>query len=351
MSIGERVRELRTARSLTREALVDRAFARGLPLSVVTIQRIESPNYQLPTRHRRPKLGLEVIADCLEVDIVDLLRFCSDDEIRASCFAGRIEAARAARRRHSPKLPLRTFVKALPAEADSILGMPGVNSLQNAEAFAVIFELERHYPAMEALVVNEPPLIFLDDCDADSWAAGMDMPAGDVDVFLEIFREYREEFRSALFSGSKQYKVVLHREGLQAFLRDKPRDLAAAQVQDIASALDLPNFQLVLLDSRRPLRELEVISTAPVLKATTEDTLSVVIRQTSMRDARVEYCLVPMPQSPVALRDDLADFEEHWARAVEQYYSRSSFGADSETSVAIDMESRRTLMRILDTLV
>lgn len=316
-ALGRRVRALRAANGLTQEALAAAAL-----VSVQSVRNVEAPTYRLPTRSRDGGLVLELIAKALNEPLSALLAGCSDGEIADSVYSGLLTEVRGARVAQGPPATMRDFVASLPSGADAILGAPNLLSVCNAEAFAVIFALERIYTGYEALVVNEPPLIFLDDCDAQRWANGMRLQGDDRDVFLDLFKEYRSYFRERLDAGTKRYKVVLREQGLCAFLRGKSRARIDKQLNDISGALDNPAFQLVLHESHEPLTEHEVISVHQDVPSDLTDTLSIVIRQTTMANDAVEYCLIPMPRRFVALENDISAIETRWAEALDQYDRR-----------------------------
>jgi hypothetical protein len=87
--MGMKIAQIRMSKHLTQEGLVGHCMQRGKDISVRTIEAIESATrpYELPRKIQSRPLKLELVAEALETDLADLLRWRSDDEIAASCFS------------------------------------------------------------------------------------------------------------------------------------------------------------------------------------------------------------------------------------------------------------------------
>lgn len=328
--LARRLKELRLSLELSQEKLAERATGfhpRGI--SVETVRKLESVKHPRPLPRRRPAgeaYALEYIAKALNVDVAVLLRACfTSKELLESGFAWVVEQQHERERVYAPVLAsdsLSEFAESLPQETAALLALPGLLQLRNAEAFAYIFALERGLSGLEMLIVHEPPIIFLDSEDVERWAQGMRLPGGDHKVFVRLVADYQRHFRALAESGTKRYQIVLNKTPFVGFLKGKSRDAGIKQVADLLRMIrSSPLFELVLLDTEPPPDEFEVISRHHNIPTTLEDTLSVVIRQTSISAARVEYCLIPMPPSLSGLQRDIARIEEAWSVALDQYRS------------------------------
>ena len=304
--------------------------------------------YRLPTRLSTRGLAIETIARALNVELEELLDCFSDDELAQSCFA---------HRRASTAPPLAggqgfaAFVASLPSRADELLRVPGAAHLQNAEAFAYLFALEREYPGLEMLVADEPPLLFLDDEDRTRWTDGMNLSTEDAATFRGLFADYQAHFRSLALSGRKRYQVVLNRQTFAAFLSNKTPAKAAALVDDMISVLHAaPLFQMLLVDYPRAPEELEIISRQTSIPPDFADTLSVVIRQTSRSSATVEYSLIPMPQTYMSLHRDIAEANRAWSIGLDQYESRHRLAGGLDWARASNETTAQLLKEVLASL-
>jgi len=243
------------------------------------------------------------------------------------------------------------FVASLPNRADDLLRVPGAAHLQNTEAFAYLFALEREYPGLEMLVADEPPLLFLDDEDRTRWTDGMNLAPEDAATFRDLFADYQAHFRALALSGRKRYQVVLNRQTFAAFLSNKTPARAAALVDDMVSVLNAaPLFQLLLVDYPRAPEELEIISRHTTIPPDFADTLSVVIRQTSRSSATVEYSLIPMPQTYMSLHRDIAEANRAWSIGLDQYESRHRVAGGSGWARASNETTTQLLKEVLASL-
>ena len=351
-TLADRLRRLRSKEHLTREGLSVRTAELDpqRPVSVATIGMMESrlKPYRLPTRLSTRGLAIETVARALNVELEELLDCFSDDELARSCFAHRPSG-------RAVQLPggqgFAAFVAALPTSAEDLLRVPGAAHLQNTEAFAYLFALEREYPGLEMLVADEPPLLFLDDEDRRRWTDGMDLSADDAATFQRLFADYQAHFRALALSGRKRYQVVLNRQTFAAFLSNKTPAKAAALVDDMVSVLHAaPLFQMLLVDYPRAPEELEIISRHTTIPPDFADTLSVVIRQTSRSSATVEYSLIPMPQTYMSLHRDIAEANRAWSIGLDQYESRHRLAGGSDWARASNETTTQLLKEVLVSL-
>jgi hypothetical protein len=304
--------------------------------------------YRLPTRLSTRGLAIETVARALNVELDELLDCFSDDELARSCFAHR-------RATTTPRLAggqgFAAFVASLPTAAEDLLRVPGAAHLQNTEAFAYLFALEREYAGLEMLVADEPPLLFLDDEDRSRWTDGMDLAPEDASTFRDLFADYQAHFRALALSGRKRYQVVLNRQTFAAFLSNKTPAKAAALVDDMISVLHAaPLFQLLLVDYPRAPEELEIISRHTTIPPDFAGTLSVVIRQTSRSSAMVEYSLIPMPQTYMSLHRDIAEANRAWSIGLDQYESRHRLAGGSDWARASNETTAQLLKEVLASL-
>jgi transcriptional regulator with XRE-family HTH domain len=359
VALSAKLKELRRAKGWTQEQLAGRAteLTPNRPVSVDFVRKLERtrPPYALPRRVKTGSFAIESVAKALDVPLEALLLECfSDQELRESCFVyvperrSRTLANSAVVRGRS----FRTFAKSLPTELDELLELPGLLRLRNAEAFAYIFALERKFDSLEMLIVDEPPIIFLDDEDIRQWAAGMRLDSDDRDAFTELVRDYQSHFRHLASTGHKRYQIVLNKRRFVRFLRTKDPSLAAKVIDDIVGMLrSAPLFELVIVDNPHPPPELEVISRHQIIPTSLDETLSVVIRETSMSASKVEFTLIPMPQTLSSVQQDIGQIEQQWSLALDQY--RAQQGDDladywrsaSEVTCQLLLELRRTLVR------
>ena len=356
-SFADRLRRLRAKEHLTREGLSVRTAELDpqRPVSVAMIALMESRKrpYQLPTRASTRGLAIAAVARALNVELEELLECFSPEELRRSCYAHLVP---------EQGLPVRAvplveagslaaFLEALPSRAEDLLRVPGAAHLKNGEAFGYIFALEREYPGMEMLVADEPPFIFLDDEDLDRWIAGMGLSPADSATFRRLFADYQAHFRGLAERGKKRYQVVLNRQTFAAFLSHKSPKRAAEMVDRMIRYLsETPLFQMLLVDYPRPPDELEIISRHHYIPPDFADTLSVVIRQTSRTSARVEYSLIPMPQTYMSLSRDIAEANRAWSIGLDQYESRHRQSGAAEWSGASNETTAQLLKEVLATI-
>jgi transcriptional regulator with XRE-family HTH domain len=327
--LAERLRQLRLEHRLTQEELAERAslLDAEIDVSVDTVRALERVTTPRPLPLRRPtghRFRLELIIQALDVDLAEILGACfSEDELRQSAFAwvvdkraDQLERFGRLMRRQS----LGDFVARLPGDAQSLLDLPGLVSLRNAEAFAYIFALEKCYPGLEMSLVDEPPIILLSPDDIAHWADGMRLDPDDRAVFIDLVNEYQEFFRSLALGHKKRYQVVLSKRGLERFLRRKSPEAARGSIADMVKLLrESHTFEMILADLPEPVEELEVISRFESIPTSFADTLSVVLRRSSMSSQEIEYSLVPMPPSIRSLQRDIAKIEQQWSIGLDQY--------------------------------
>ncbi len=303
--------------------------------------------YRLPTRLSSRGLAIETVARALNVALDDLLECFSAEELARSCFAHRA----ATEARPVGGQGFADFVAGLPSAAGELLRVPGAAHLQNAEAFAYLFALEREYPGLEMLVADEPPLLFLDEEDRGRWTDGMNLGHEDTETFRGLFADYQAHFRALALSGRKRYQVVLNRQTFAAFLSNKTPHRAGALVDDMIGVLHAaPLFQLLLVDYPRAPAELEIISRHTAIPPDFADTLSVVIRQTSRSSATVEYSLIPMPQTYMSLHRDIAEANRAWSIGLDQYESRHRLAGGSNWALSSNDTTAQLLKEVLGSL-
>jgi transcriptional regulator with XRE-family HTH domain len=334
--LAKRIKEGRHAMSLTQERLASVAgeLDTNRPVSVDTVRQLERQKDARSLPRRRStggKLTLESIAMALNIDLPELLLECfSDQELKESCFGWVIDKRDLSRVKYKEIIAHRTldeFIVSLPTDAQSLLDLPNVLQIRNAEAFAYIFALERQYTGREMLIVNEPPLIFLDSEDIQKWAKGMKLGEEDADTFQRHLKEYQTHFRELVLDGTKIYQIVLGKQPFLQFLAGKSKHGALGMIEYMVSILrNCRNFEMVFVETHDQLEEFEVMSRHQTIPVSLSETLSVVIRQTSMSAAEVEYRLVPMPASLSGLQRDIAKIEQAWALALDQYASIASGG-------------------------
>ena len=221
--------------------------------------------------------------------------------------------------------------------------LPGLISLQNAEAFAYIFALEKCYLGLEMSLVNEPPIIMLSLDDIAHWADGMRLDQDDRAVFIDLVKEYQEFFRSLVLAHKKRYQVVLSKRGLERFFSRKSPEDARNGILDMIKLLRASHsFELILADLPEPVEELEVISRFESIPTSFADTLSVVLRRSSLSSQEIEYSLVPMPPSIMSLQRDIAKIDQQWSIGLDQYRAmmyRSQYWMDISDMTARLLES------------
>ncbi len=303
--------------------------------------------YRLPTRLSSRGLAIETVARALNVALDELLECFSAEELARSCFAHRASSAP----RPAAGQGFATFVAGLPSASGELLRVPGAAHLQNAEAFAYLFALEREYPGLEMLVADEPPLLFLDEEDRMRWTDGMNLSPTDAETFRRLFADYQAHFRALALGGRKRYQVVLNRQTFAAFLSNKTPHRAGALVDDMIGVLHAaPLFQLLLVDYPRAPAELEIISRHTAIPPDFADTLSVVIRQTSRSSATVEYSLIPMPQTYMSLHRDIAEANRAWSIGLDQYESRHRLAGGSNWALSSNDTTAQLLKEVLASL-
>lgn len=337
---------------LTREGLSVRTAELDpqRPVSVAMLGLMESrlKPYRLPTRLSSKGLAIETVARALNVELDELLECFSPEELARSCFAHR-PATQAPS--SAGMASFAAFVADLPSVAADLLRVPGAAHLQNAQAFAYLFALEREYAGLEMLVADEPPLLFLDDEDRRRWTDGMALGPDDAETFRRLFADYQAHFRSLALGGRKRYQVVLNRQTFAAFLANKTPHRAAALVDDMLGVLHgAPLFQLLLVDYPRAPAELEIISRHTAIPPDFADTLSVVIRQTSRSSATVEYSLIPMPQTYMSLHRDIAEANRAWSIGLDQYESRHRLAGGSNWALSSNDTTAQLLKEVLGSL-
>jgi hypothetical protein len=304
--------------------------------------------YRLPTRLSSRGLAIETVARALNVALDELLECFTSEELARSCFAHRATATAAPA---AAGQGFAAFVAGLPSAAGELLRVPGAAHLQNAEAFAYLFALEREYPGLEMLVADEPPLLFLDEEDRVRWTDGMNLAPEDAETFRRLFADYQAHFRALALGGRKRYQVVLNRQTFAAFLSNKTPHRAAALVDDMIGVLHAaPLFQLLLVDYPRAPAELEIISRHTAIPPDFADTLSVVIRQTSRSSATVEYSLIPMPQTYMSLHRDIAEANRAWSIGLDQYESRHRLAGGSNWALSSNDTTAQLLKEVLSSV-
>jgi len=304
--------------------------------------------YRLPTRLSSKGLAIETVARALNVDLDELLGCFTAEELARSCFAHRPVSRQLC---PAGQASFAAFVAGLPSVAAELLRVPGAAHLQNAQAFAYLFALEREYPGLEMLVADEPPLLFLDEEDRERWTDGMNLAPDDGETFRQLFADYQAHFRALALGGRKRYQVVLNRQTFAAFLANKTPHRAATLVDDMIAVLhDAPLFQLLLVDYPRAPAELEIISRHTSIPPDFADTLSVVIRQTSRNSATVEYSLIPMPQTYMSLHRDIAEVNRAWSIGLDQYESRHRLAGGSNWAASSNDTTAQLLKEVLTSL-
>ena len=88
-AMGRNITAIRKGKRLTQADLADLCMRQGKEISVESIGAIESFStpYKLPTKMHSGSMKLEIVADGLDVELVDVLKWRNDDEIGMSVFA------------------------------------------------------------------------------------------------------------------------------------------------------------------------------------------------------------------------------------------------------------------------
>lgn len=337
-SLAERVRARREELRLTREELIAQIEATpGKHVSASTIKSMETGGYKLPKR----KWGggpsaLDIVATALGVPVGYFLAAFSENEIAASQYGhavrtGRIPLVPILRNQNDQPDSLRSFIDKLPLTEGALFELP-LHSYKNQFAVAVIFQIERLYPGLEMLIVNEPPLIFWDDDDATSWAENMNVGESDRNTFREEFAKYRAYFRGLVDKKKKSYKVVVNIPTLKRFLSRKSGPARRSTIEDVSSFIKRPNFNLVLhnpgnvssatsFDSTKPIEahECEVLCKTQTIPASLEGTVSIQIMASPPHQRPVGYFVGPAPIDMILIQREVGRIDSAWASSLDQY--------------------------------
>lgn len=348
------LRELRYKQELTQEKLAERAsmLDPNITVSLDTIRILESANKARSLPKRRPsrgKFAIELVAEALRIEVSALLSECFDDEeLNDSCFAWVVELRKNRVSQLSEiveSTSLSQFIDSLPNDVDSLLALPGILRLKNAEAFAYIFALERNFSALEMSILLEPSVLFLDSEEIYKWATGMKLSPSDFQTFMEHVDSYQKYSRNLAMCGMKRYKIVLIKQTFQQFLATKDRSPARTILTDMINMIDMaPRFELAILDLPVHVDELEVLCRYHEIPSSLDSTVSIMIRQTSRSVSDVEYTLVPMPPTLSGLQRDISRVNQYWSLSLDQYRA-------ARTGISLLVNPNRTTMDLLRDLL
>lgn len=337
-TLAERVRSRREELRLTREELVSQIEAMpGKGVSSSTIKSMEIGGYKLPRR----KWGggpsaLDIVATALSVPVGYFLAAFSEDEIAASQYGhavrtGRIALVPILRDQNEQPNSLRAFMDRLPKTEHELFELP-LHSYKNQFAVAVIFQIERLYPGLEMLIVNEPPFIFWDDEDVAQWAENMNVGQNDRATFREEFKNYKKYFRDLVDKKKKSYKVVVNMPTLKRFLSRKTMVARLAVIDDMCSLVKRSNFNLVLhapdgisfVGSLDPTgvfeaHECEVLCKTQTIPASLEGTVSIQIMASPPHQKPVGYFVGPAPIDMILIQREVGRIDNAWASSLDQY--------------------------------
>ncbi len=369
-TLAERVRSRREELRLTREELVSQIEAMpGKHVSATTIKNIETGSYKLTKR----KWGggpsaLDIVAMALSVPVGYFLAAFSENEIAASQYGhavrtGRIVLVPILRDQNEQPDSLRAFIDKLPKTEQELFELP-LHSYKNQFAVAVIFQIERLYPGLEMLIVNEPPFIFWDDDDVAQWAENMNVGETDRATFREEFKNYRTYFRSLVDKKKKSYKVVVNIPTLKRFLSRKSLPARRAAIEDICSFIKRPSFNLVLHapDGVSPVgsldyaevfeaHECEVLCKTQTIPASLEGTVSIQIMASPPHQKPVGYFVGPAPIDMILIQREVGRIDNAWASSLDQYRQALNKRSSpvSQLSDAVVRNHTISLMKSLST--
>jgi transcriptional regulator with XRE-family HTH domain len=309
-ALATHVRVAREERGWTQSDLAQKA-----DVSIDSVRRLEGGTFTLPGRVMTGGNLLDRLANVLDVDLCEMVRFFEEKEIEHSIYRHclRSEESRLGQR---PSQSLQDFIDQLPQDRMELVSRA---ALLNAHAIAFLVALEREFDAFEFLITNQPPFfLFADDEYVRAGSSSEELTDEDKGTYHSIIFEHKEWVRNRVRDALKHYKVVLHKQSLIAFLNSRSKQRASRIVADMKDLLRYVGFDLLILEASEPFEEFEILSgTYPFRLSNTNDVISIRHRQVGLRNT-VVYQMALIGINDELVSEDHARAEAHWKRGMIQ---------------------------------
>jgi transcriptional regulator with XRE-family HTH domain len=288
-------------------------FAEAVGISVETLRDIESGRYALPTLPRKGGTPLERIAEWLRVDASELVH----ENFEASVIAGSIFDMNRSAGANPQQAALSAYVSSLPTSRDALISQ---GALLNAHAMAYLIALEKQFHAFEFLICNLPPFfLFADEEYVREGSVSVELSRADQETYDSMILEHQERTQTAVQTGARHCRVVMHRDSFVSFLNAMSPERAGALVGRMIDYLQYDGFDLLVWDRSEEFEEFEVLSCHfPFGARANGDTVSVRHRHVGL-GRTIVYQLAVIGTDRELVQKDYVRAEEHWRDALRQY--------------------------------
>jgi hypothetical protein len=194
-----------------------------------------------------------------------------------------------------------------------------------------IIELEREYPGLELLAVNDLPWILWDDPDVQDWIHAIPMDAERSARSKHALLAYVEEFGDLVASGRKTLLSIVSDRVLRDYLAARGIIRARELISRIRELSAAPRFGLVISEYEEgEIEEIELVSKLQNIPPDPTSSVYVFNKQTRFENSDRTYNLYE-DYNPEMIRHYIERYLRILRRALRQY--------DEDFGVSLDIES------------
>ncbi|MBO0512955.1 CHAT domain-containing protein [Streptomyces beijiangensis] len=198
-----------------------------------------------------------------------------------------------------------------------------------------IIQLEREYPGLELLAVNDLPWIIWDEKDVRAWVHAIPMDAERSLRSERALMEYIEEFGNLVESGSKTLLSIVSARVLRGYLASRGATRAQELIDHVRRLSSAPRFGLVISEYEDgEIEEIELVSRFGNIPPDPASSVYVFNKQTRFEDSERTYNLYE-DYNPDMIRHYLERYMRLLRRALADY--------GEEFQVTLGLESFQTI--------
>ena len=155
-----------------------------------------------------------------------------------------------------------------------------------------IMEIERAYPALELLAVNDLPWILWDSEDILDWISRIPLDPLRKGVVAKSLLEYVQEFGGLVKEGKRRLFCVINAKTMHQYIASRGVERWEALGQELDVYLALPNVTLILASPlNAEIEEIELCSKLSAIPPSPTESVYVFNKQTRFEQSRVTYNL------------------------------------------------------------
>lgn len=192
----------------------------------------------------------------------------------------------------------------------------------NEEGFKHIIKLEREYPSLEILLVNDLPWILWRTEDFATWISRFPGTENQKMRMNNMLCEYHECFRDIVIKGEKKFTGITNLKTLRKYLSEKDNAVRIELLNDLEIFAKLPNFTLLFYDGdEEEIEEIEIVSKNTNIYQSLSQSVYVFNKQVRFEKRPPTYSL-HLNYNSSLIKEYVDRFFKYYNNAIKQYSSR-----------------------------